>query len=59
MEPGTVTCNVAEKFYMSIIVDDKAGFHHTEWLAIPNAVDFYRKKAGFIETLQQPDPEAT
>lgn len=60
-EQGTVTCNVAEKFYMSIIVDDKAGFHPTEWLAIPNFVDIYRKRNGFTsnESLQQPDTEAT
>lgn len=61
MELGSVTCNVAEKFYMSIIVDDKAGFHYTEWLAIPNCVEFHRKKYGFVsnESLQQTDPEAT
>jgi hypothetical protein len=61
MEPGNVTCNVAEKFYMSIIVDDKAGFCPTEWLAIPNFVDFHRKKAGFVsnEPLQQINTEAT
>ena len=60
MEPGTLTCNVAEKFYMSIIVDDKAGFHPSEWLAIPNFVAFHRERCGFTSnaTLQQPDTEA-
>lgn len=61
MEPSNDISNFDEKFYMSIIVDDKAGFCPTEWLAIPNFVDFHRKKAGFTsnESLQQPDTEAT
>lgn len=60
MEPSNDVSYFDEKFYMSIIVDDKAGFCPTEWLAIPNFVDFHRAKAGFTsnQTLQQPDAEA-
>lgn len=50
-----------EKFYMSIIVDDKAGFHPTEWLSVPSFVDLHRKRAGFVsnETLQPINTEAS
>lgn len=43
-ETGSDSCGVAEKFYFSILVDDKAGFHHSEWLHIPDFVDQIRMK---------------
>jgi hypothetical protein len=42
-EAGSESCGVAEKFYFSILVDDKAGFDHSEWLHIPDNVDRIRK----------------
>lgn len=47
LEEGTDTCHVDEKFYFSILVDDKAGFCPSEWLAIPAVVEFHRNKHGF------------
>ena len=41
-EPGNETSHFNEKFYMSILIDDKAGFDHTEWLEIPDFVDKIR-----------------
>lgn len=37
-ETGSETCCVTEKFYFSILIDDKAGFHHMEWMYIPDWV---------------------
>jgi hypothetical protein len=42
-ETGSESCGVTEKFYFSILVDDKAGFDHSEWLHIPDFVDQIRK----------------
>lgn len=42
-ESGSASCGVGEKFYFSILVDDKAGFHPSEWLHIPDFVDQIRK----------------
>jgi hypothetical protein len=43
-ERGNETSGFDQKFYMSVIIDDKAGFHHSEWLWIPDMVDTLRKK---------------
>lgn len=43
-EPGNETSCFDEKMYMSVIIDDKAGFHHSEWLQIPDFVDQLRAK---------------
>lgn len=43
-ETGSKSCCVAEKFYFSILVDDKAGFHHGDWMHIPDFVDQVRKQ---------------
>lgn len=61
MEPSNRVSFFDEKFYMSIIVDDKAGFHPTEWLGIPDFVELQRKKCGFVsnETVQPTHTEAS
>jgi hypothetical protein len=41
-EAGSESCGVTEKFYFSILVDDKAGFDPSEWLHIPDNVDRIR-----------------
>ncbi|MBI6883135.1 hypothetical protein [Pseudomonas putida] len=41
-EKGNSTSHFNEKFYMSVIIDDKAGFHHSEWAKIPDLVDALR-----------------
>lgn len=46
-EPSNNISHFDEKFYMSIIVDDKSGFCPSEWKMIPAVVDFHRQKAGF------------
>jgi len=42
LERGNETSHFHEKFYVSILVDDKAGFDHAEWLEIPDFVDQIR-----------------
>lgn len=46
-ERNTSTGCFDQKFYMSIIVDDKAGFDPTEWPAVLDAVIECRRKYGF------------
>jgi hypothetical protein len=43
-ETGSESCCVDEKFYFSILVDDKAGFDQSEWLHIPDFVDYIRQE---------------
>lgn len=43
-ERGNATSGFDQKFYMSVIIDDKAGFDHMEWLTIPDLVDSLRKQ---------------
>lgn len=46
LEPSNRVSWFDEKFYMSIIVDDKAGFDPSEWTEIPGFVEFIRQKVG-------------
>lgn len=47
MEANTKTGHFDQKFYTSIIVDDKAGFEVDEWPDVIHAVRHYREKHGF------------
>lgn len=46
-EANTATGNFDEKFYMSIIVDDKAGFDPVDWELVGDSVRMCRAKYGF------------
>lgn len=55
-ERGNATSGFDQKFYMSVIIDDKAGFHHGEWCSIPDLVDFLRKE--YPPVVIEPAPSA-
>lgn len=42
--PNTKTGNFEDKFYFSILVDDKAGFHPTEWEECVTTTRHHRQK---------------
>lgn len=44
LQPSNETSCFDEKFYMSVIIDDKAGFDPAEWAEIPDLVDQLRKQ---------------
>lgn len=44
LEPSNKTSFFDEKFYMSVIIDDKAGFDPEEWAVIPGLVEQLRNQ---------------
>lgn len=59
LEASTATGNFAEKFYMSLIVDDKAGFDPSEWPAVLEKVRECRARYPLpLEQVIEQVPEA-
>jgi hypothetical protein len=50
LEQSTATGCFDEKFYMSVIVDDKAGFDPVEWPAVLEKVKACRERYAFANT---------
>ncbi|MEG0870023.1 MAG: hypothetical protein RSD49_01610 [Hafnia sp.] len=47
-EGNTTTGNFDKKFYMSVIVDDKAGFDPEDWQSVAHCVNQSRTEYGFV-----------